>query len=230
MVKLEGDVASLKKSGDASVSKVVSEKNKVDKELKASTLKIITMQDEKAKLEAHMATLKSDLERTANKLREDMAKIGRERDELAKSLQDAQSSNKEAARSDQLFDFLLFTFSKKIIVLPGGQINDPSSGKRYFLPFLPATPLSPTRTLEGLLTLHPSRALDLPLLLPELQRDKDIVRCVTLGAEVPGHCQEQRTQILIVRLLETHFLHCSQIVKSQQNGIEFVTRPGTCQC
>ena len=110
MVKLEGDVASLKKSGDASVSKVVSEKNKVDKELKASTLKIITMQDEKAKLEAHMATLKSDLERTANKLREDMAKISKERDELAKSLQDAQSSNKEAARSGQQLDFLLFTF------------------------------------------------------------------------------------------------------------------------
>ena len=112
MVKLEGDVASLKKSGDASVSKVVSEKNKVDKELKASTLKIITMQDEKAKLEAHMATLKSDLERTANKLREDMAKIGKERDELAKNLQDAQSSNKEAARSDQQFDYLLFNFCK----------------------------------------------------------------------------------------------------------------------
>merc|ERR1712020_299599 len=90
----------------------------------------------------------------------------------------------------------------------GGQINDPSSGKHYSLPFLPATPLSPSRTLEGLfeLTLHPSRALDLPrALLPELQRNKDTVRCAALGAEVPGHRQQQLTQTLIVRLLKTHF-------------------------
>ena len=48
-----------------------------------------------------------------------------------------------------------------------------SSGKHYSLPFLPATPSSPSRTLEGLfeLTLRPSRALDSPrALLPELQR------------------------------------------------------------
>ena len=29
----------------------------------------------------------------------------------------------------------------KIIDLPGGQINDPSSGKNYFLPFLPSNSL-----------------------------------------------------------------------------------------
>ena len=34
--------------------------------------------------------------------------------------------------------------------MPGGQIDDPSSGKDYSLPFLPATPSSPSRTLEGL--------------------------------------------------------------------------------
>merc|ERR1712077_13918 len=58
----------------------------------------------------------------------------------------------------------------------GGQINDPSSGKHYSLPFLPATPSSPSRTLKGLfeLTRRPSRALDSPrVLLPELQRYKD---------------------------------------------------------
>ena len=62
--------------------------------------------------------------------------------------------------------------------------------------------------LEGLfeLTRQPSRALDSPrALLPELQRYKDTVRCAALGAEVPGHCQQQLTQTLIVRLLKTHF-------------------------
>ena len=47
----------------------------------------------------------------------------------------------------------------------------------------------------------PSRAL-----LPELQRYKDTVRCGELGAEVPGHRQQQLTQTLNVRLLKTHFL------------------------
>ena len=95
------------------------------------------------------------------------------------------------------------------IDLPGVQINDPLSGKDYSIPFLPATPLSPSWTLEGLfeLTRRPSRALDSPrALLPELQRNKDTVRCAALGAEVQGHHQEQLTQTLIVRLLKTHFL------------------------
>ena len=68
------------------------------------------------------------------------------------------------------------------IDLPGGQINDPSLGKHYSLPFLPATPSSPYRTLGS------PRAL-----LPELQRYKDTVRCAALGAEVPGHHQQHLT-------------------------------------
>merc|ERR1711923_633389 len=83
-----------------------------------------------------------------------------------------------------------FPLCKKIIDLPGGQINDPSSGKHYSLPFLP-TPSSLSRTFEGLfeLTRCPSRALDSArALLPELQRYKDAVRCAALGAEVPEHC------------------------------------------
>ena len=36
--------------------------------------------------------------------------------------------------------FSCFLLVKKIIDLPGGQINDPSSGKCFFLTFLPATP------------------------------------------------------------------------------------------
>ena len=52
------------------------------------------------------------------------------------------------------------------------------------------------------LTRHLSRALDLDAYVAsELQRYKDTVRCGALSAEVPGHCQEQLTQTLIVRWL-----------------------------
>ena len=96
-----------------------------------------------------------------------------------------------------------------------------------FLLFLPATPSSPSRTLEGLfeLTRCPSRALDsLLALLPELQRYKDTVKCAALGTEAPGHSQQQLTQTLIVRLLKTHYFTL-MIVESRQNRIELVTRP-----
>ena len=43
------------------------------------------------------------------------------------------------------------------------------------------------------------------------------------SAEVPGHRQQQLTQTLIVHLLKTHL---PLILKSQQNRIELVTRPG----
>ena len=60
----------------------------------------------------------------------------------------------------------------------------------------------PWRLFE--LTWCPRRTLALPrALLPELQR-KDTVRCAALGAEVPGHCQQQLMQTLIVRLLKMH--------------------------
>ena len=82
--------------------------------------------------------------------------------------------------------------------LPEGQINDHSGGRSS----------QELLRLEELfqLTRRPSRALDSPrALLPELQRYKDTVRCAALGAEVPGHRQQQLTQTLIVRLLKTHF-------------------------
>ena len=50
--------------------------------------------------------------------------------------------------------------------------------------------------------------------------------CARLGAEVPGHRQKQLRQTLFVRLLKTHYLHRYMIVKSRQNRIELVTRPG----
>ena len=74
--------------------------------------------------------------------------------------------------------------------MPGGQINDPSSGKHYSLLFLPETPWSLSLTLEGLfeLTRCPLRALVSPhALLPELQRHKVTVSCAMLAAKVPGH-------------------------------------------
>ena len=92
---------------------------------------------------------------------------------------------------------------------PNRYNNDPSLGK-YLLLFLPATPSSPSRTLEGLFELSPlcpSRALDSPrALLPEPQRYKDTVKFAALGAEVPRQRQVQLTQTLIVRLLKTHLL------------------------
>ena len=36
------------------------------------------------------------------------------------------------------------------------------------------------------------------VLLPELKRYKDTVRCAALGHEVPGHGQEQLTQTLFI--------------------------------
>ena len=49
-----------------------------------------------------------------------------------------------------LTQFFLFPFVKKIIDLLGGQINDPYMGQHFSLPFLLATPSSPSPTLEGL--------------------------------------------------------------------------------
>ena len=79
------------------------------------------------------------------------------------------------------------------------------------------TPHRGNTILEGLfeLTRRPSRALDSPrALLLELQRYKDTVRCGALGAEVPGHRQQQLMQTLIVCLMKTHFftsiLHCEK--------------------
>ena len=88
--------------------------------------------------------------------------------------------------------------NRPLICLESGeQVNDPSLGKHFSLPFLPATFLSPSLILEWLfeLTLRPSRALDSPrALLSELQRSKDTIRSGALGAEVPGHRQQQLTQ------------------------------------
>ena len=93
--------------------------------------------------------------------------------------------------------------------LPGRQINDTSLGKRYFLPFHPATPLSPFRTLERLFELHSLH--DSPYaLLPELQIIKDAFGGAALVAEVPGHPQVQLTQTLIASLLKNTCLCCSE--------------------
>ena len=106
-----------------------------------------------------------------------------------------------------------------------------TSCQRNSIRFRSSQQLLRLRLLIFELTRCPSWALYLPrALLPELQRDKDTIRCGVLGAGVPGHYREQLTQTLIVRLLETHFFHRSLIVKSQQNRIELVTRPGCLQC
>ena len=55
--------------------------------------------------------------------------------------------------------------------------------------------VSVSRTLEGLF--EHGALLGPRALLPELQRYKDTVRCGALGAEVPGHHQEQLMLTLI---------------------------------
>ena len=80
----------------------------------------------------------------------------------------------------------------------------PSLGNNILLRSSQQLPRFRLGPLKGFLS--PSRALDSPhTLLPELQTYKDTVRCAALGAEVPGHHQQQLTQTLIVRLLKTHF-------------------------
>ena len=89
--------------------------------------------------------------------------------------------------------------------------NQPHVGKDFSLLFLPATPSSPSRTLEGLseLTQCPSRALGWNCaLLLELRRYKDTVTCAELHMEVQGHHEEKLTQTLFVRLLKNLFFHC----------------------
>ena len=60
-------------------------------------------------------------------------------------------------------------------------------------------------------------------LLPELQRYKDTVRCAALGAEVPGHRQEQLTQILIERLLKAHLYLYIHLYIQKLGGLPGVT-------
>ena len=62
-------------------------------------------------------------------------------------------------------------------------------------------------------------------MLLEPQRVKNTIRCAAPGLEVPGHCQEQLLQTLIVHILKLHFWHSALIVKRQQNRDELVSRP-----
>ena len=100
------------------------------------------------------------------------------------------------------------------------------SGKHYSLPFLPATPLSQSRTLQGhrVSSTSPRLASCVASRTTEIQGHQQVCRARRQG-EVPGHSQQQLTRTLIVRLLKTHFLHQSLIVKSKYNRIELVTRP-----
>ena len=87
---------------------------------------------------------------------------------------------------------------------------------------LPRVRLEP---LKGFfeLTQRPSRALDSPrALLLELQRNKDTIRCAALGADVPGHRQEQLTQTLMVHLLKTHFLSLFQNLQGITFALQYL--------
>ena len=70
---------------------------------------------------------------------------------------------------------------------------------------LPRLSLGPLKGLAAWAQCPSGPSIRPHVLLLELQRYKDTVRCVALGAEVPGHHQIRPTQTLFVRLLETHF-------------------------
>ena len=83
-------------------------------------------------------------------------------------------------------------------------MNNPFLRKNFSL-IPPSNSLVCLRPLKGFLSWH--GALNLPCaLLLEVKRNKDTIRCVALGAEVPGHRQKELMQTSIVRLLKTHFL------------------------
>ena len=65
-------------------------------------------------------------------------------------------------------------------------------------------------------------------MLPELQRNKNTVRCALLGAEVSRHHQTTTDANLDCAFVENVY-HRSLILKSQQNRKELVTRPGLFQ-
>ena len=94
--RLKTDVATLKKSGDASVSKVMTDKNKIDDELKATKLRLANLDTEKTKIEAQMTDTKRDLEEYTKQLKNDMKIIAQERDEMSEKLKEAiENANKE---------------------------------------------------------------------------------------------------------------------------------------
>ena len=110
---------------------------------------------------------------------------------------------------------------KKSLICPEGKSMIPC--QRYTFSFVPPEmaqrhALSPFLTLKGLFepTRCRSRALNLPhALLRELHSNKDTVRCCSLGAVVPGHCQEQLKQTLILRLWKMNLLLLFQKLRAR---------------
>ena len=91
-------------------------------------------------------------------------------------------------RSGHLLNFFSLLLVKKSLICLDGKSMTPREG-RTLHSFLPATPLSQSRTLEGLfeLTWRPSRALSPPALLPELKR------CQGHGQVCCARCRGSRT-------------------------------------
>ena len=117
----------------------------------------------------------------------------------------------------------------KFFDIPGGQIKDPSLGNHYSLPFLPVTLY--VSVLDTWKAFWVDKApflgprLSPRVLLPELQRYKDTVRCVKLGAEVP-QLPWTSTQTMIVRKLKTHYSGSFHWFR----GTRVVPSPPWCPC
>ena len=104
----------------------------------------------------------------------------------------------------------------------------PLRGWYLSLPFLPATPSSPSRTLEGLFELahRPSRAFDLPrALLPVLQRYQNTVGRASLAPWSQDTVKINWRKPWLCVCWKYMLLQRSLVVKSQRKRIELVTIP-----
>merc|ERR1711997_332342 len=98
--RLKSDIATLKKTGDASVSKVMTEKNKIDEELKSTKLRLANLDTEKCEIEAQMADTKRDLENYTKQLKNDIKVIAQERDEMSEKLKAAKEDAAKSVETD----------------------------------------------------------------------------------------------------------------------------------
>ena len=117
-----------------------------------------------------------------------------------------------------------------MIDLLGRQFNDPWSGKILFFLFLQATPSSPFRTLEGLLSQHSALSRN-PSLVRCILYNMNTDKCAMLSLEVPRHHWKQLTNIDCVSLKRTHFFNNAfkqnreSRTETEHNRIESVKRP-----
>ena len=86
--KLEDEINTSKKSSADNLSKIKDQKSKAEKEMKETTLKIVKLQDDNAKLQARLNDEVQDLNRTLTVVRNDLSQALSAKKELDKSKKD----------------------------------------------------------------------------------------------------------------------------------------------